>query len=80
MEENNSKLSLYPNPAKDSFTVEGEDLRHIEVYNMVGQKVYSTLCEGHSTVINLAGMETGIYMVKVFTAEGEIVRKISVMK
>ena len=80
VEENNSKLSLYPNPAKDSFTVEGEGLHHIEVYNMVGQKVYSTLCEGHSTVINLAGMETGIYMVKVFTTNDEIVRKVSVIR
>ena len=80
VEENNSKLSVYPNPAKDSFTVEGEGLQSVEVYNMVGQKVYSTLCEGHSTVINLNGVETGIYMVKVYTTDGEISRKISVIR
>ena len=80
VDEYSSKLSLYPNPTKDSFTLEGENLQSVEVYNTVGQKVYSGRCEGHSTVINLGMVETGIYMVKVFTADGEIVRKISVIR
>lgn len=74
------KMSLYPNPAKDSFTIEGEGLLQVEVYNTVGQMVYSGRCEGQSMVVDLSGVETGIYMVKVATTDGEFVRKVSVIR
>lgn len=74
------RMSLYPNPAKDSFTVEGEGLQSVSVYNTIGQLVYNGRCEGNSVVINLGDVETGVYMVKVTTTDGEFVRKISVIR
>ena len=73
-------VNLFPNPAKDSFTIEAEDLCSVMVYNTIGQMVYSTKCEGNSTVINLNNVESGMYLVKVLTAKGDYVRKISVVK
>ena len=74
------KVNLYPNPTKESFTIEGEGLQSVMVYNTVGQLVYNRVCEGNSTVIDLGNVESGIYMVKVVTANGETVQKVSVIR
>ena len=73
-------VNLFPNPTKDSFTIEAEDIQHVMVYNTVGQMVYNQNCQGNSTVINLGNVETGIYMVKVVTANGENIQKVSVIR
>lgn len=73
-------MNLYPNPAKDSFTVEAENMQSVTVYNTIGQVVHKQVCEGNSTVIELGNLGTGIYMVKVVTMEGESVQKVSVIK
>ena len=75
-----TSVSLYPNPANDSFTVEAENLQQVMVYNAIGQLVHSQDCEGNNTVINLNGVGTGIYMVKVVTANGETIQKVSVIR
>ena len=74
------KVNLYPNPANDSFTIEAESIQHVMVYNTIGQLVHSQDCEGNSAVVNLSGVDTGIYMVKVVTANGESVQKVSVIR
>jgi hypothetical protein len=75
-----SEVSLYPNPTRDSFTIEGENLQHVLVYNALGQLVYSQECQGDNAVINLGNVETGIYMVKVVTADGDSIQKVSVIR
>ena len=50
------------------------------VYNTVGQLVYSVYCNGDSTVVNLGNVENGFYMVKVVTAYGEAVKKVTVIR
>lgn len=78
--EYSKSVSLYPNPTKDSFTVEGENLQQVLVYNALGQMVYNQECQGNNAVINLGNVETGIYMVKVVTADGENIQKVSVIR
>lgn len=80
VEEFVSRISLYPNPTKDSFTIEGDNLKNVMVYNALGQLIYSQDCQGDSTVINLGNVETGIYMVKVVTADTECIQKVSVIR
>ena len=73
-------FNLFPNPAKGSFTVEAENIQQVMVYNTIGQLVHSQVCEGNKAVVDLGHVETGIYMVKVLTANGETVQKVSVIK
>ncbi|MBR4391266.1 MAG: C10 family peptidase [Bacteroidales bacterium] len=73
-------IKLFPNPTKDSFTVEGEGLQSVMVYNTVGQLVYSRLCDGDNAVIELGNVESGLYMVKIITANGETTKKLSVTR
>jgi len=74
------QINLFPNPANSSFTIEGESLQEVKVYNLVGQLIYSAMCSGDSTVINLGNVENGLYMVKVITANGEAVKRVTVIK
>ena len=74
------QINLYPNPTKDRFTIEGEALQQVMVYNALGQLVYSSACFGNSTEINLGNVDNGFYMVKVITANGDIVKKVTVMR
>ena len=79
-EQNEGNISIFPNPTTSRFTVEGEGLNHISVYNLVGQKVYEMECQGYSVDINLGNAETGIYMVRISTENGEVTKRISVIR
>lgn len=74
------EVSLFPNPTKGSFTVNAENLQQVMVYNAIGQLVLNQLCDGNSAVLDLSHAESGIYMVKVISANGESVQKISVIR
>lgn len=75
-----NSISIFPNPTTSRFTVEGADMNHISVYNLVGQKVYEMECQGNSVDINLSNAETGIYMVRISTANGEVTKRITVIR
>ena len=74
-----SSISVFPNPTNNRFTVEGAGLNHVTVYNAMGQRVYDMDCSGESVDINL-NVEAGVYMVRVFTSNGEITKRIIVIK
>ena len=81
VEENNDDMvSIYPNPAKDKINVKGNDIQNVTVYNVVGQVVYRNDNTDSVQVIDLSSMPSGIYMVKVDTANGETVKRISVVR
>ena len=79
-EQGADQVSVYPNPATDRFTVEGQGLSHVSVYNAIGQMVYEANCDGNSTVINLSNMESGVYMVRVATENGMVTKRITMIK
>lgn len=73
-------ISIFPNPTTSRFTVEGASMNHIAVYNLVGQKVYEMDCQGESVDINLSNAETGVYMVRISTVNGEVTKRITVIR
>ena len=73
-------ISVFPNPTTSRFTVEGQGLNHITVYNIMGQMVYEMECQGESVDINLSNVETGVYMVRVFTDNGDVTKRITVIR
>ena len=79
-ERNDESVSIFPNPTTDRFTVNGENLKHVAVFNTVGQKVYDVECQGESVDINLSGMESGIYLVRISTLDGDVTKRITVIR
>lgn len=79
-ETESDQIEVYPNPAKQSFTVKGEGLQHVSVFNMLGQHVYDSECSGDRAIVNLGNAENGLYMVKIQTNNGEVTRRITVIR
>ena len=73
-------VSVFPNPTTSRFTVEGQGLNHIMVYNLMGQMVYEMACQGESVDINLNNVESGVYMVRILTDNGDVTKRITVIR
>ena len=63
--ENNSALSLFPNPVNDILTVSGGNLQNITVFNALGQKVDEWKGYDNEVHISTARYENGLYFVRV---------------
>ena len=64
VEENEASATLFPNPANDFVTLDGENLGTVRVYNAIGQKVDEFEANGSKLRINTTGYENGVYVVK----------------
>ena len=56
-------LSVYPNPATEMLYVNAENLKSVEIYDILGHNVLSTT----TSVVDLFGIEAGVYFVTVRT-------------
>ena len=73
-----AKAKLYPNPTTGQFTVEGASVAKVEVFNLVGQKMYED--EGKTISIDAAEWHKGIYLVNILEQNGAVVTKKLVVK
>ena len=78
--ENTVNARMYPNPTTGALTIEGVALNSVAVYNLVGQKVHEQTIQGNTTVIDMKSFGCGMYLVKVDSANGSIVRKVTVIE
>ena len=75
-----SSVSIFPNPTTNRFTVEGQGLNHVTVFNTMGQNVYEMNCQGESVDINLNNVEAGVYVVRISTENGVVSKPITIIK
>ena len=69
-----SSMIIYPNPGKGLFTVEmaaNPSNTSIEIYNLLGKKVYSQVIHSSKTVLNLK-LQSGIYFVNFYDPKGQM--------
>lgn len=77
-EYNQIEVSVYPNPASDYVKITSEGIERVEVYNMLGQKVFDKLYGDSYMVIPTSGMAPGTYAVKVTTTTGTTTKQVVV--
>lgn len=82
VEENIMQLyDIYPNPAKNTLSVSGENMSQIMIYNSLGQMVKSVSCDSDNMTIDVNDMNTGVYFINIVDNNGVIsTNKVSVMK
>lgn len=69
--------TVHPNPTTGWASVMGENLRHAEVINTLGQQVLSVQGRGNELQINMEALPAGIYFVAITNEEGrKCVRKV----
>ena len=72
-----ANLSIYPNPTSDDIINIKSDLNgnmQVEIYNILGAKVASDVIS--NSEMNISGLNSGIYMVKVTQNEKSGIRKL----
>lgn len=70
-------VRMYPNPTRDQFVVEAQDLVSVEVCNVLGQRLMTFKGQNDGKLqVNLQGVEPGIYMIRIFTQDGVTTKQI----
>ncbi len=61
-------IIIYPNPASDRLRVNSTiDIENIEIYNTMGEKILT----GNLNDINLSGLSSGVYTIKIITIDNK---------
>lgn len=79
----NNQLAVYPNPTKDKATIvtKGVKMEKIAVYNVLGQKIYEAKADNpYEHKLDLSGVASGVYNIRVYTESGMATRKLNVLK
>lgn len=77
--DDNRNVTIFPNPAKDHFTVSADfPFTHISVVNLLGQEVIGKDVTGSRSDIDVSGLSDGIYLVKILDGSKWVVRKVVV--
>ena len=74
--ENGMNVTLYPNPTTGQLTIEMEGLTMVEVYNFVGQCLLRQPVSEGTTIVDMSGLQDGVYMVKVSANSGSVMQKV----
>ncbi len=67
---------VYPNPTSGQLTVEAEEMTSVSVYDLVGQCVMKQTVDNGRVVIEMDGLQNGIYMIKVETRNGAAMQRV----
>ena len=74
-----SSVHFYPNPTNGILNIEGNGEMTISVINVLGQKMLETTANDNTT-IDLSGLESGVYMVRIETENGTMTEKVNVRR
>jgi hypothetical protein len=75
----NTNVIVYPNPAKDQLTVAaGTKMSRIEFVTVAGQTVFTHTVNNTTATLQLAGISSGMYFVKVYSETGVAVKQVIV--
>jgi PKD repeat protein len=79
-----NQLKLYPNPTRDVITIQNESAYKMEavtVYNVLGQVVMQHITtDAHQYKMDVSGLTSGLYTVRIETNAGFVMRKFEVLK
>ena len=74
VDENDSKVNIFPNPTSDMVTIECAGMTLVEVYSEEGRMVDRIRVEGDT--YQLIGLEKGIYTLRIRRGEEVLVRRV----
>ncbi len=68
-------ITIYPNPSNGVFTINIKNVvgTTIDIYNMLGEKIYQSELNANTTQINLGNQTSGIYLCRILKQDGNVV-------
>jgi hypothetical protein len=74
-----AEVGLYPNPASDFVRISaGAGMKEVHIFNYLGQNVYSQAVSGNNLTLSTTGLESGVYVIRIRTDQGDVVRKLTI--
>lgn len=83
LESDHLKLEVYPNPTHGQLTIDSQSAKgKIELYTVLGEKVYSVPIPGFSTTnkVDLGFLPSGLYFLTIKNENAVVTRKIQIQK
>ena len=71
-------IMVYPNPANAYLNIEAKNMNHICIVNALGQVVYDKEVGSEKEIIDMTQYKGGIYLVRVTTENGVVMKQVSV--
>lgn len=68
-------VKIYPNPANNTLFIEGEHLKQVAIYNLLGQLMDEFAIDGIKTTIHTASYSPNVYILKITSGNGISINK-----
>lgn len=72
-------LQIYPNPTTNNrvyVTTESNTSKDIDIYDLLGKKVFSTTTSTNSRELNLSALKSGVYLIRIKEKDTTVTRKL----
>lgn len=69
------KLVVYPNPSSGQLSIKADGMRHLSVYNALGQRVLDREVQADEMELDLARFADGIYQLRVTTESSAVSKR-----
>lgn len=78
----NNNCVLYPNPANTQLSIDNVDIamQELSLYDVSGRMLKRVFVHATKTSLDVSDLQNGIYVVKITTTSGMLVRKIQVVR
>ena len=77
IEELTLSFNIYPNPVSDMLFIETEvEIEEVSIFDIYGRRQELSLISCQPSAIDVSGLNSGVYFVKVVTSEGEAMKRI----
>lgn len=73
VDENNSvAFSLWPNPTNETLNIASDNLKRVELYDVLGQLVIVKESQDVTTSVDVSNLKAGLYLVRVTDTKGNV--------
>ncbi len=80
-EQEEVKLSVFPNPTRDKFNVESSEMiRQVRLLDISGQLILNENVDGTHTEVNVHSLRAGIYFMQIHTAENVMTKRVQIIR
>jgi len=68
---------IYPNPSNGIINIEHQnnEYKHIQIINMQGQSIFENSTDTKKSIINIRGIEEGMYVISIQDEKGKVISK-----
>ncbi len=71
------QVEMYPNPGHDQLTVNcSQTINQMTIFNAMGATISEVKVNDHNARVSISALNSGIYFVKIETAQGNVVKKV----